>query len=136
MTRPRNRPETLRLRGIAPSLTVNDLEASLRWYCDVVGFHRKRVWDEDGRLQGAELVAGSQVLLLVQDDWGKGRDRVKGAGVRLYLETTQTVDDLAERIREHGGVLDSEPRDQPWGARTFNLVDPDGFLLTISSSYS
>lgn len=136
MTRPRNRPETLRLRGIAPSLTVNDLEASLRWYCDVVGFHRKRVWDEDGRLQGAELVAGSQVLLLVQDDWGKGRDRVKGAGVRLYLETTQTVDDLAERIREHGGVLDSEPRDQPWGARTFNLVDPDGFLLTISSSYN
>ncbi|HSG47442.1 MAG TPA: VOC family protein [Longimicrobiales bacterium] len=132
----RNRPETLRLRGIAPSLTVNDLEASLRWYCDVVGFYRKQVWEEDGRLLGAELVAGSQALMLTQDDWGKGRDRVKGAGLRLYLETTQSVDDVAERVREQGGVLASEPRDQPWGARTFDLVDPDGFLLTISSSYS
>ena len=35
--------------------------------------------------------------------------------------------------REHGGVLDTEPADMPWGARVFRLRDPDGFKLTISS---
>ncbi|MDT8342560.1 MAG: VOC family protein [Longimicrobiales bacterium] len=136
MSNTRNRPETLRLRGIAPSLTVDDLAASLRWYCDVLGFHRKQLWEDDGRTLGAELVAGSQSLLLSQDDGARGRDRVKGVGMRLYLETTQNVDDLAERVRAAGGTLETEPEDRPWGARTFDLVDPDGFLLTVSSPYS
>ena len=32
-------PPTLRLGSIAPALTVNDLQASLSWYGDVVGFY-------------------------------------------------------------------------------------------------
>ena len=40
---------------------------------------------------------------------------------------------LAGAIRERGGTLASEPADMPWGARAFDLVDPDGFRLTITS---
>jgi uncharacterized glyoxalase superfamily protein PhnB len=84
-------------------------------------------------MAGAELKAGSSYLMLSQDDWAKGRDRVKGEGLRLYFNTAQDVDRLAEWIKARGGTLASEPATQPWGARTFNLVDPDGFKLTISS---
>ena len=133
MTTKRTRPESLRLRAIAPALTVDDCEKSLAWYRDVVGFHVQDTWEEDGQVVGAELVAGSQVLMIVQDDWAKGRDRVKGVGLRLYLMTTQEVDDIAEAIRERGGILASEPADTGWGTRAFELEDPDGFRLTVSA---
>ena len=133
MTTKRTKPESLRLRGIAPALTVNDCRKSLAWYTDVIGFHAKETWEEDGQVVGAELVAGSQTLMIVQDDWAKGRDRVKGVGLRLYLMTTQEVDDIAEAIKSRGGTLASEPVDTGWGTRAFHLEDPDGFLLTISA---
>jgi uncharacterized glyoxalase superfamily protein PhnB len=129
----RKKPETLRLRDISPSLTVNDLQASIAWYRDIVGFTLGETWERDGKVAGAELIAGSATINLSQDDWARGRDRVKGEGFRLYLHTAQDINVIAARIKVHGGTLASEPADQPWGARTFNLVDPDGYKLTISS---
>jgi uncharacterized glyoxalase superfamily protein PhnB len=70
--------------------------------------------------------------MLGQDDWKKGRDRVKGEGFRIYCETTQDVDRLADQIKARGGTLAQEPRDESWGARVFSVEDPDGFKITIS----
>jgi uncharacterized glyoxalase superfamily protein PhnB len=46
------------------------------------------------------------------------------------------VDDIADRITSHGGTLDSQPADMPWGARVFRVRDPDGFKFAISSERS
>ena len=127
-------PETLRLRSIAPSLTVNDVQVSIAWYRDIVGFVVKQEWEHDGKVMGATLVAGSAQLLIGQDDGAKGWDRVKGEGFRLYLNTAQGVDEVANNIKARGGTLATEPADMPWGGRAFSLVDPDGFQLTISAS--
>ena len=134
-TRPvRKRPEALRIRTMSPGFTVNDLQQSLRWYCDVVGFTVEERWEHEGKLRGVMLKAGQASLALTQDDWAKGRDRTKGEAFRIYCTTVQDVDELAASIKERGGVLDSEPTTMPWGARSFGLVDPDGFNLTISSA--
>lgn len=131
---PRRKPESLRLRAVSPGLTVKDLQASLAWYRDIVGFTVDETWEHDGKMAGASLKAGSAFINLSQDDWAKGRDRAKGEGFRIYLTTGQDIDEIAAGIKARGGKLASEPADQPWGARTFNLVDPDGFKLTISST--
>ena len=125
--------ETLRVRSLSPALTVDDVEASLAWYRDVVGFHVQETWEHEGRVGGAALIAGLGPLFLVQDDWAKGRDRVKGVGVRIHMTTAHDVDDLAAAIEERGGTLDSPPEETPRGARAFSLVDPDGYKITIAS---
>jgi lactoylglutathione lyase len=130
----RQEPQGLRLRTVEPSLTVNDVETSLSWYCDKLGFTVGERWEHEGRLAGVELLAGSVSFYLSQDDWKKGRDRVKGEGFRLHCTTTQDVDRLAEQIRERGGRLLEEPHDEPWGGRAFAVVDPDGFKVTISTT--
>ena len=130
---PRKKPETLRLRSVEASLTVNDLQRSVAWYRDVLGFMEGERWEHDGKLAGMSIVAGTVTLNLAQDDWAKGHDRQKGEGFRLYLNTVQDVDELAAMIKARGGTLASEPADMPWGARIFQLLDPDGFKLTISS---
>ena len=81
---------------------------------------------------GVEISAGPVVFMLGQDDWKKGRDRVKGDGFRLYCDTAQDIDRLAQRIKAQGGSLAAEPRDEPWGARALTVEDPDGFKITVS----
>jgi uncharacterized glyoxalase superfamily protein PhnB len=129
----RRQPQTLRLRSASPSLTVNDIEKSLAFYCDILGFTVKERWKEDGVLKGAELVAGRVSFWLSQDDWKKGRDRVKGQGLRIYCTTTQDVDALAEGIKARGGTLAEGPKDRPWGGRDFAVTDPDGLAITIAN---
>ena len=119
------------LNTLSVSLTVNDLQKSLAWYRDVLGFTVSDRWESSGTLLGVELKAGRGVVMLGQDDWKKGRDRAKGEGFRLYSDTTQDVDRLAEQIKKRGGTLSQEPRDEPWGARALSIDDPDGFKLTI-----
>ncbi len=125
--------ETLRVRSLSPALTVDDVEASLAWYRDVIGFHVQETWEHEGEVGGAALIAGLGPLFLVQDDFAKGRDRVKGVGVRIHMTTAHNVDELAAAIEERGGTLDSPPEETPWGARAFSLVDPDGYNITIAS---
>ena len=75
---------------------------------------------------------GSNLYMIGQDDWKKGRDRKKGEGFRVFCTTTKNVDVLADRIKAKGGRLDQEPKDQPWGVRDFSVTDPDGFKITIA----
>ncbi|MBL8113817.1 MAG: VOC family protein [Acidobacteria bacterium] len=128
----RSEPESLRLRAVSPSFTVNDLEASLKWYRDVMGFTEGKRYDDKGKLVGVELLAGEAFFMLGQDDWKKGKNRAKGEGMRLYCMTVQDVDVLAAEIRARGGKLDQPPTDQPWGMRDFSVTDPDGFKITIA----
>lgn len=129
----RQQPETLRFRQVMPRLTVGDLEASIRWYTDVLGCILGERHEHEGRSVAASIRAGAVTFLLGQDDWAKGRDRDKGVGFRLYCTTLQDVDRLAADIQARGGTLATEPTDQPWGARDFAVVDPDGFKITIST---
>lgn len=127
----RGRPEALRLRGFAPGLTVGDLELSIDFYTRGLGFVISERWEKEGRLVGVMLKAGVCELGIGQDDWAKGRDRLKGVGVRLWCETHQDVDELAERARAWGSRLTEEAEDKPWGVRAFSLDDPDGYHLTF-----
>jgi uncharacterized glyoxalase superfamily protein PhnB len=129
----RAEPSSFRARALSVSLTVKDLQASLAWYHDVVGFTVDQRYERDGALRSVALKAGDVRILLNQDDGGRGWDRAKGEGFSLQFTTAQSVDDVAKRITEHGGTLETEPADMPWGARVFRLRDPDGYRLAISS---
>jgi uncharacterized glyoxalase superfamily protein PhnB len=123
----------LRGRALSVSLTVKDLPKSLAWYRDVMGFAIDRKMEREGKLRAVALKAGDVQVSINQDDGAKGWDRVKGEGFSLRITTDQSVDEIAKRIKELGGTLDSEPADMPWGVRMFRLRDPDGFKFAISS---
>ena len=132
--KPRAAAEGLRMSSASPSFTVNDLDRSLSWYRDVVGFAVEETWKDGGKVIGASLRAGDVSFMIGQDDWKKGRDRKKGEGFRIFCTTPRSVDDIAKRIKAKGGRLDHEPQDQPWGMRDFSVTDPDGFKITIAQN--
>ena len=122
----------LQAKTITPSLTVDDLQRSIRFF-EGLGFVVNERWEDGGVLRGVMLKAGESRLGISQDDWQKGRDRLKGQGFRIYCGTSQDVDAIARRVRDAGVTLLEEPKDQPWGGRDFAVVDPDGFTITIST---
>src|SRR5258706_7786899 len=103
-TQPRTGDGALRLGSASPGFTVNDLNKSLAWYRDVLGFAVDERWERDGKLMGVSLKAGNVDFMIGQDDWKKGRDRKKGEGFRLYCTTTQNVDALAKKIKAKGAA--------------------------------
>jgi uncharacterized glyoxalase superfamily protein PhnB len=124
---------TLIGRSLGASLTVQDVQRSLAWYVDVMGFTVHQRHERGGTLFAVSLRAGDVKILITQDDGSKGADRVKGDGFSLMITTDQSVDEIAAAVRKAGGAIDTEPVDTPWGARMFRLRDPDGFKYTISS---
>ena len=124
--------EALQVSTILPSFTVDDLQKSVAFY-EALGFTVDERWEDNGTLLGVMMRAGKHQIGLSQDDWKKGRDRKKGIGMRVYLSTTQNVDEIAARARSAGIKLTSEPHDTEWKSRAFEVTDPSGFLLTISS---
>jgi uncharacterized glyoxalase superfamily protein PhnB len=122
----------LQAKTLMTSITVNDLQQSIKFF-EGLGFGVEERWEENGVLNGVMLRAGEARIGLSQDDWKKGRDRVKGVGLRLFIGTTQNIDQLAARAKQAGIALDAEPHDTPWGTRAFEVTEPSGFKLTISS---
>ena len=128
--------EALHVTSIVPSLTVDDLQRSIKFY-EALGFTVGKRWEENRTLVGVMMRAGKTQIGLSQDDWKKGRDRKKGIGVRLSISTTPgDVDEIAKRARNAGITLKSDPHDTEWKSRAFEVSDPSGFLLTIFSETS
>ena len=122
----------LQAKTVSPSLTVNDVQQSLRLF-EGLGFAVEERWEEQGKLLGVMMRAGDARIGLTQDDWQKGRDRQKGVGLRIYIGTKQNVDEIASRARTAGVKLDSEPHDTEWKTRAFDVTEPSGFKITITS---
>src|SRR5260370_856704 len=58
----RRQPETLRLRTLTPSFTATDLQRSIAFYRDVLGFVVGDEWRENGTLAGCEIHAGAVTI--------------------------------------------------------------------------
>jgi uncharacterized glyoxalase superfamily protein PhnB len=122
----------LKAKTVSPTLTVDNLQQSVTFF-ERLGFGIEERWEENGVLLGVMLRAGEAMINLSQDDWKKGRDRQKGVGMRLFIGTTQNIDQLAAEAKKAGIALDGEPHDTPWGSRVFDVTEPSGFRLTIAS---
>ncbi len=117
------------------SITCKNLDASIRFYSDAVGFAVAQSFEHAGKVVAAVIGAGDIRIVLNQDDGKLGWDRIKGQGFYLQINVAgpADVDAAAARIKGAGHALLNEPEDRPWGARMFQFLDPDGFKLGVST---
>ena len=122
----------LNATGTFPSLTASDITRSLHFYVEGLGFEIVDRHEVEGVLRFAMLKSGNMTLGVGQDDFAKGRDRAKGVGMRIWIRTTEDLVAVANRAKAAGLALDGDPAPLSWGPMAFALVDPDGFMLTIT----
>lgn len=115
-------------------LNVKDPAASQQWYQEALGFHH--LFSLPGPGGGPVLVHlrwAKHADLLLRRQMTPDQNAAKGVGVTLNFNVNNgSVDELANRARQYGAGILSEPRNQPWNARDFSVADPDGFTLTFT----
>ncbi len=123
------------LRGkLSVAISANDVQRSLDFYVKGLGFKEVERMENNGALEGAMIAAGDANLGISQDDFSKGRDRKKGIGLSIHIETDQELNALAQRVKQAGIAFDKEPGPLPWGPIGFSVKDPDGLTVFVSSS--
>lgn len=122
---------------LVPELAVRDLQASLRFWCDLIGF---RIRNERPEERFAYLVLGRAHIMLDQightRTWETGDLRYPlGRGINFEVQVPD-VDTVLERLNKASWpiFLPIEERwyragDEEIGVRQFLVMDPDGYLL-------
>ena len=109
-----------------PILVVRDIEKSVAYYRDALGFSVDFSYGEPPSYAG---VYRGSVLVHLQAESQADRPP-GGSAVYLYVED---ADRTHAELRERGARIEKEPQDYPYGLRDFDVRDLDGNRLVIAS---
>jgi lactoylglutathione lyase len=120
--------------AVVPFLWVTDIEQSVRYYRDGLGFTMTKQWIDNGKLRWCWLEKGGAALML-QEFWREGPHTGRpegrlGQGVSLAFQCLDAL--TIYREINARGIGASEPfvGNALW---TFSLSDPDGYRLEFAS---
>lgn len=108
------------LGGVIPILRVENLDASVRYYVEQLGFSLQ--W-RSGTV--ASVVRDRTSMMLCEGDQGH-------AGTWVWISTTD-VDPLYAELRDRGARLRHAPANYPWGSRECQVTDLDGHVLRFGA---
>jgi len=119
------RDSASRLKYVAPVLQVSDLERSLRFYCDQLGFDLEFA---DEGFYASVIRDGCRVHLNRSAPLERDPKAFEAAE---HLDACFGVEDaeaLANAFTSSGAVFSVRLRSMPYG-REFYVRDPDGYIL-------
>jgi len=118
-----------RMPHISPYLSVRDGMAALAFYEHAFGFKRRfEMKTSEGRLRHGELEYANAVIMLGEPSPEMGHKSpadLGGSPLGLYVYVPD-VDSTARRARDAGATIAAEPKDQEYGDRTCEIIDPEG----------
>jgi uncharacterized glyoxalase superfamily protein PhnB len=110
----------VRFREATPILRVADLDRSLAYYVDALGFDLQWRFDDF-----ASVCRGDATLMLSEGSQGQ-------PGTWVYLAVSD-ADALHDELRGRGATIRHPPRNFPWGSRELHVFDPDGHVLRLGA---
>ncbi len=112
-------------KRLVPLITVENMTASVEFFVERLGF--QVVFQSDGFVSLRHPAAGVQLGFArpIGDE-----APFVGHGVTYGLEV-EDVDAVHRQFCEQGVDTDGPPRDNPWGDRSFTVVDPNGIAVHI-----
>jgi lactoylglutathione lyase len=122
------------VRLAVPFFNVKDIEASLRFYVDGLGFIITRRWEPEGRIRWCWLEL-DQVAVMLQEYWKDGRpggwpEGPLGQGVTICLTCADAIavyhDSRARGLKPATPFVGN-------GFWVTSFVDPDGYRLDFES---
>ena len=126
----------MKLQKLTPNLVVRNVEASMEFYCRVLGFQRGQTVPEQAPYvfgivtYGAVEIFFNDQKAVAADHPALGKRPVGGA-LTLYIEV-QGIDELFKTVQQHGAKITMPMKDQFYGMREFGMEDPEGWEITFA----
>ena len=118
------------LLQVVPFLGVADMDRSVRFYIDELGFTMKHQWTPDGKLRWCWLTRGGASIMLQEYLAGRCPEGALGQGVSLCFQCEDAIA-LYHEFRARG--IDAK---EPFVGNSMwvtVLSDPDGYKLDFES---
>jgi len=117
---------------LSPSLTVANIENSLKYYNDTFGFSIGESFsDESGEMVFGNLLYKDQIIMMLVKENAFGANVATPAhsnhdpAIGLYV-FCDDVDELYSKASKSNANIIAKPQDMFWGDRTMSIKDIDG----------
>ena len=117
------------LLSSAPTFLVADIDATARWYEEVLGFRASPFPKEPPCVYASLQRDGVEIMLLRQEGYRKSKVERDGGAWDAYIRV-KDVQDLYEGVRQRT-ALKSELTKRPYGDTEFEVEDPNGYVLVF-----
>jgi len=117
------------VQKIAPLIWVSDIQVSIKFYCEVLGFSCLNSWEPNDELKWCSLELGNSSLMLQQYD-GEAEFH-KPEGIDLYI-VCDDVEPLYRLISSNGARVTSISVEF-YGMKQFFVTDPDENKICFES---
>ncbi len=125
----------MKLKNIVPMLATGDMEASIRFYRETLGFDVADRFESGGKTWWCELARDGQALMLTQHEVDVAKSGAKESfaqtSINVYL--LSGIETLHERMKKDGRHV-SDLRVTFYGMKEFDLRDPSGYTLLIGQA--
>jgi PhnB protein len=118
---------------IMPILAVEDVDASVSFYTQKLGFnHDFSLPGPDGQnaFAGVTLGKASFGLSRAKDLEHRGN----GVAFMVYVTDETDLDGYYADVQARGTLIAEPIKTQYWGDRSFEVRDPDGYVLSLSKT--
>jgi uncharacterized glyoxalase superfamily protein PhnB len=119
------------VRELWPLLVVCDIDRSLAFYRDRLGFDVVAEAQSDGRVFWCRLHRGGASIMLQQAEAEDGSAEGRGRGVVLYFVCDDA--DAVHREFAAGGLSLPAPAVAYYGMKQLFVPDPDGYAVCFES---
>lgn len=121
---------------LTPNLVVRDVEKSIRFYCDELGFELDKHVPNQPPFVFASVRAGGVEIFLNQyetavEEYPAFAEKPLGGTLTLFL-LMQGIDALYHEICSNGVKVVMPIETKFYGVREFAITDPDGYILTLA----
>lgn len=124
------------LNSLTPNLMVNDVEETIEYYTDILGFTLLKTVPEVGVIDWA-MVKRNNVMLMFQsakslkDELPKLKAQKPGGGLTFYIKVDKIIE-LHEELMDNEVEIISDLESTFYDTIEFSIVDINGYILTFS----
>jgi len=123
--------KTAVVRQLQPLLTVQDIQRSIEFYRDRLGFSIKGQAENEGKVFWCSMERDGVTIMLQQEEDEDGPAEGRGRGVSLYF-LCEDADAIYAELLSRGLKLNT-PAVAYYGMKQVLVPEPDGYILCFES---
>lgn len=125
------------MKSLTPNLIVHDVNQTVNFYSNVLGFELKMSVPETGRYEWAMMSEGDALIMFqeaasLKKEYPEFDDTTVGGGATLYIKVDD-VDGLLEKINHKAEII-KEKHVTFYGSKEFAIKDNNGYILVFAQS--
>ena len=121
---------TIRFSRSVPFLACVDVEKTMQFYIDKLGFTKDWTWNgDDGEITDGGVVRDDLSIYFMKN--AELAARVHESELMMDVSPIEAIH--AEHVTR-GAPITRPLRDEPWGVREYSIVDPAGYRLRFGES--